>query len=308
MMRRNAISFCLGLALFAVEARATWTVSTTSINFGTQTVGAPPQYGQTLIVTNTGTTTFTLQNVTIPSPFILKAGAVPYTMSPGAYAPATFSFGFVPTAPGSYSGNIVISFSDGTSATIALSGTAVTTNAAVTFTPSTLTFASQAVAVPSAAQNITITNTGTDTVNVLGYQVIPSVFSQSPAAATKISPGAQIQVPVTFTPKVPGKISGNLNVQFDVLPSIGISLTGTGIAPAGLSISSFPTLPDASANATYQAFLTSHGGTAPITWSLASGTLPPGLTLSSSTGVISGTPTANGSKTFTVRATDAGSK
>jgi hypothetical protein len=228
-------------------------------------------------------------------------------MAPGAYAPATFSFGFVPAAPGSYSGNIVISFSDGTSAIIPVSGTAVTTNAAITFTPSTLTFANQAVAVPSAAQNITITNTGTDTVNVLGYQLAPSVFAQKPSAAIRIGPGAQIQVPVTFTPKVPGKISGNFNVEFDVLPSIGISLTGTGVSPAGLSISSFPTLPDASANATYQAILSSHGGTAPITWSLASGTLPPGLTLSSA-GVISGTPTATGSATFTVRATDAAAK
>jgi hypothetical protein len=43
-------------------------------------------------------------------------------------------------------------------------------------------------------------------------------------------------------------------------------------------------------------------GTAPITWSITSGTLPAGLTLNN--GVISGTPTAVGSSTFTVRATN----
>ena len=42
-------------------------------------------------------------------------------------------------------------------------------------------------------------------------------------------------------------------------------------------------------------------GTAPITWSLESGNLPTGLTLSSS-GVITGTPTVVGTSTFTVKA------
>jgi hypothetical protein len=47
------------------------------------------------------------------------------------------------------------------------------------------------------------------------------------------------------------------------------------------------------------------GGTAPRTWSMASGTLPAGLTLNSSTGAISGKPTQVGNSTFTVRLTDA---
>jgi len=41
-------------------------------------------------------------------------------------------------------------------------------------------------------------------------------------------------------------------------------------------------------------------------WTLASGTLPAGLTLNSATGVISGTPTTPGSSTFTVQATGLG--
>jgi hypothetical protein len=42
----------------------------------------------------------------------------------------------------------------------------------------------------------------------------------------------------------------------------------------------------------------------PYTWSIASGALAPGLTLSS-TGVITGTPTTTGTSSFTVRAADA---
>ena len=51
--------------------------------------------------------------------------------------------------------------------------------------------------------------------------------------------------------------------------------------------------------------ITSQGGTAPYTYSLTSGSLPTGLSLTGSTGVISGTPTALGYYTFTITATDA---
>ncbi len=43
----------------------------------------------------------------------------------------------------------------------------------------------------------------------------------------------------------------------------------------------------------------------PYTWQLISGSLPPGLELDECTGQITGTPTATGNYTFTVRATDA---
>lgn len=47
------------------------------------------------------------------------------------------------------------------------------------------------------------------------------------------------------------------------------------------------------------------GGTAPYSWSISSGSIPPGLSMNTSTGDFSGTPTTAGTYNFTVRATDA---
>ncbi len=64
------------------------------------------------------------------------------------------------------------------------------------------------------------------------------------------------------------------------------------------------TLPAGSLGAPYTQVLSASGGTAPYTFSVSSGSLPPGLALSA-TGQLSGTPTSAGSFTFTVQASDA---
>jgi len=51
--------------------------------------------------------------------------------------------------------------------------------------------------------------------------------------------------------------------------------------------------------------LSATGGTGAYTWSISAGTLPPGLTLNASQGIISGTPTTPGNYPFTVQVTDA---
>ena len=56
--------------------------------------------------------------------------------------------------------------------------------------------------------------------------------------------------------------------------------------------------------APYSSALAATGGVPPYTFSITAGSLPPGLTLSSSTGAISGTPTTPGSFSFTIQAAD----
>lgn len=70
-----------------------------------------------------------------------------------------------------------------------------------------------------------------------------------------------------------------------------------------LTVATAPPLPGAVRNVAYSTTLSSMGGTAPYTWSISSGALPTGLTLTGA-GVISGTPTAAGTATFTLRLED----
>jgi YVTN family beta-propeller protein len=73
-----------------------------------------------------------------------------------------------------------------------------------------------------------------------------------------------------------------------------------------LQIGNAATLPSAQFNQSYSQPLWSLDGTAPFTYSVTSGSLPDGLSLSSA-GVISGTPTTVQTKTFTVSVTDSSS-
>ncbi|UZB14535.1 putative Ig domain-containing protein [Xanthomonas phaseoli pv. phaseoli] len=66
-----------------------------------------------------------------------------------------------------------------------------------------------------------------------------------------------------------------------------------------------PTLPAAVRGSAYSQVLTASGGIAPYRYSIASGTLPAGLTLASD-GTLSGTPTVQGTSSFTIAVADAG--
>ncbi len=86
-----------------------------------------------------------------------------------------------------------------------------------------------------------------------------------------------------------GSISGNTTATVQAAP---LAITATALPAAAIIVP-------------YSTMLTATGGVQPYTWSLASGSLPAGLTLSP-TGQISGTPQAATTSSFTVQVTDSG--
>jgi len=106
---------------------------------------------------------------------------------------------------------------------------------------------------------------------------------------------------LTGTPTTPGAYSFTATVtdSWGAPASVQFSIT---IAPA-FAITT-PPLPSGSVGTAYSVQLTAVGGPAPLTWSVSAGTLPAGLTLNPSSGIISGTPTAAGNSQFTIQVVD----
>jgi hypothetical protein len=112
----------------------------------------------------------------------------------------------------------------------------------------------------------------------------------SPCAAT--IPSHSYSIPGSYTLKA---------VPYAPCGTTGVG-TLTVICPA-LAISTSSPLAAGTAGQAYSAQIQASGGQSPVTFSVVSGALPPGLTLGP-TGLISGIPTAAGSYSFTARVQD----
>jgi hypothetical protein len=113
---------------------------------------------------------------------------------------------------------------------------------------------------------------------------------------------------ISGTPTAPGTSSFTVRVadtggQSDTQP---LSITITAIPPPGTPPDiKTTTLPQGTVNQPYHHPVDATGGTGALTWSIVAGALPEGLTLNSTNGEISGTPTVTGTSFFTVRVQDA---
>jgi autotransporter-associated beta strand protein len=99
---------------------------------------------------------------------------------------------------------------------------------------------------------------------------------------------------------------GTTQLQISYVGGTGndVTLTVVPAGPPAPSITTTSPLLNGQVGVAYLMAIVGTGGSPPYTWSVTSGTLPGGLTLNSSTGVISGTPTASGTFNFTVTLTD----
>jgi hypothetical protein len=115
-------------------------------------------------------------------------------------------------------------------------------------------------------------------------------------AGISLGPGASLSGRALATAAGPVTLAGGNTIG-------GCSAAG---GPCGTITIAPPTLPAGVVATAYSQQITASGGTAPYTFSVVSGAVPAGLTLTAA-GLLSGTPTTpvTPTSTFTVRATDA---
>jgi uncharacterized repeat protein (TIGR01451 family) len=134
----------------------------------------------------------------------------------------------------------------------------------------------------------------------------PSSNTIAVTDGVQIPPGASLVLNIVVNaPSTPGPMTNTLLVGSDQNDPDQTNNTVSVVTTVttGLVITT-NTLPPATVNTAYAATLTAANGIPPYGWSIASG-LPPGLSLNPSTGAITGTPTTNGTYTFTAQVTDA---
>ncbi|HEY4359216.1 MAG TPA: MBG domain-containing protein [Acidobacteriaceae bacterium] len=128
-----------------------------------------------------------------------------------------------------------------------------------------------------------------------GYQStggpLPAGLTLDPSSGSiSGTPTAGGSFPITVTATDNTSLTAVVNFTLIISPA---TVTVAPAALPTLTVGSTPTLS-----------FTASGGTAPYTYSLGATTLPAGLTMDPSTGIVSGTPTTAGSYNFTVTATD----
>jgi hypothetical protein len=113
--------------------------------------------------------------------------------------------------------------------------------------------------------------------------------------------------PVSGTLSGTPSVAGSFSIPIRITDSLGKTFSRAYAFFVAAPLSVLTTaLPNGSPGAAYSQTLTAGGGQAPYTWS-ASG-LPAGLKIDPATGIISGTPTANGTYTVNVSLTDYGQR
>jgi hypothetical protein len=221
---------------------------------------------------------------TVPYNYAVTAGTLPAGLVLDALTGAITG---TPTASGAYSFTITATDAVTASASVPYSGTV--TSPTITVSPSTLS--AMVVGVPFSESVSASGGTAPYTYTVTSG-TLPAGLTLNPSSGL-----------ISGTPTASGPYSVTITAT-DAFSSTGSQpYTGTVTSPT-ITVSP-STLSAMVVGVPVSESVSASGGTAPYTYTVTAGTLPAGLTLNPTTGLISGTPTASGAYSFTITATDA---
>jgi hypothetical protein len=205
----------------------TATLSPKSLTFSNQTVdtsSAP----QSITLNNTGAGPLTIINVATTGDYSQTNTC---GSSVASRTTCKISVVFTPTATGVRHGTVAVTDNATTSPqSVTLTGTGIATS--VAFSPTTLTFANQAVNTSSVGKTLVLTNnTGANL--TISNVTASGNYSETNTCGTGIAAGATCNIVVIFKPTITGVIHGTINITDTATNSPqSLPLTGTGIAAA----------------------------------------------------------------------------
>jgi len=278
-------------------------VSPFSLTFGPQATGttSPPQ---TITVTNTGTSGLSIATVNVaPADFKENDNCGDSTVQPtnSCTISVTWTANAGVTPPESGTLTITDNGQNNGIQTVGLLGGATNT---ISVSPSQLSFGNQNVNTTSAAQTVTISNTGTTPILIPSI-VVPPGFAETDncrSLSNGLAPAASCTINVTFTPTSATSFTGNLSITDSAQGSphtVMLTGTGTPAAPTLVSIAVTPATATIGINATQQFTATgtfSDNSTKDVTtqsaWTSSNtGTATVGAATGLATGVAGGTVT-----------------
>jgi hypothetical protein len=234
-----------------------------TMSFSSTNVGAASA-AKNITISNTGGVTATLQSPVVTGDFILSANTCNSTLA--SNAGCTVSIEFQPTASGTRTGTLSITDSVGTQ-TASLTGLAVL-SATDSLTPLSLAFAAQQLNTVSATQQVTLTNSGDTSLLLIAAQITSGDFTVVNSCGNSLSGHSTCSLLVAYVPKSVGAETGVLTVS-DQYRSQTVALSGTGVAPPGVSLSPYSTVAFATTGvgmtATPQTVTLTNNGGLPLT-------------------------------------------
>ena len=205
-------------------------------SFVTTTVNSTSA-AKNITFSNTGAASATLQTPMITGDFRISVNTCGASLA--ANTGCTIAVTFNPTDSGVRQGTLSVASSVGTlSAALQGTGSAPATDA---LSALSLTFAAQQLNTGSTAQSITLTNSGDAALGVITAQVASGDFSVVNSCGASLSAHSACSLLVSFQPKNVGSLVGVLTVS-DQYRSQTIALSGTGVAPPGVSLSPVSTV------------------------------------------------------------------